>query len=102
MKTNKNNNQSVNNNVNNDDMFEEFREIKCFINGKPVYEDDEELTDEQKARLTAKLTKVTGKTIKPQYVIDKGLIGGISVTVDGKHFDGSVRKNLKNIKEVIS
>ena len=45
---NKNNNQIVNNSVNNDDLFEEFREIKCFINGKPVYENDEELTDEQK------------------------------------------------------
>ena len=51
MANNKNNNQSVNNSVNNDDLFEEFREIKCFINGKPVYEDEEELTDEQKVEL---------------------------------------------------
>ena len=78
-------------------MYEDYMHIADAVITSAV-----ELTDEQKARLTAKLTKVTGKTIKPQYVIDKGLIGGISVTVDGKHFDGSVRKNLKNIKEVIS
>lgn len=61
-----------------------------------------ELTNAQKAKLTAKLSAVTGKTIRAEYVIDKSIIGGVAVTVDGKNFDGSVRKNLKNIKEVIS
>ncbi|MBR1797117.1 MAG: ATP synthase F1 subunit delta [Clostridiales bacterium] len=61
-----------------------------------------ELTDDEKRRLVSKLSEVTGKKIRATYTIDKELIGGVSVTVDGKHFDGSVRKNLKNIKEVIS
>lgn len=61
-----------------------------------------ELSDEQKKRLVAKLSSVTGKNIRATYVIDKDLLGGVSVTVDGKHFDGSVRQNLKNLKEVLA
>ncbi|MCQ2516255.1 MAG: ATP synthase F1 subunit delta [Saccharofermentans sp.] len=61
-----------------------------------------ELTEEEKAKLISKLTKVTGKRIVASYEIDKNLMGGITVEVDGMFYDGSVRKNLKNIKEVIS
>ncbi len=78
-------------------MYEDYMHIAEAVITSAV-----ELTDEQKARLTAKLTKVTGKTINARYFVDKSLIGGISITVDGKNFDGSVRKNLKNLKEVIS
>ena len=55
-----------------------------------------------KSTLVKKLSEVTGKTVRASYVIDKDLLGGLSVSVDGRHYDGSVRKNLKNIKEVIS
>ena len=30
------------------------------------------------------------------------IVGGITITCDGKFFDGSVVRNLKNIKEAIS
>jgi F-type H+-transporting ATPase subunit delta len=49
-----------------------------------------------------RLRKVTGKAISPIYKVDESIIGGITVTCDGKFFDGSVVRNLKNIKEVIS
>ena len=61
-----------------------------------------ELTDDQKKKLTSKLSEVTGRRIRAEYVIDKSLIGGLSVTVDGRLYDGSVKKNLKNLKEVMS
>ena len=61
-----------------------------------------ELTDDEKHRLERKLTDVTGKKIRASYVIDKSIIGGVSIAVDGKNYDGSVRKNLKNLKEVMS
>lgn len=61
-----------------------------------------ELTEEQKTRLVAKLSKVTDKRIRPTYVVDKNIIGGLTITVDGKYYDGSVRKNLNNLKEVMS
>lgn len=78
-------------------MYEDYK-----IFAKAVITSAVELNDEQKSRLIKKLSEVTGKTIVADYVIDKDIIGGLSVIVDGKHFDGSVRKNLKNIKEVIS
>lgn len=61
-----------------------------------------ELTDEQKKKLVSKLSLVTGRRIRATYVIDSSLIGGLSVTVDGKLYDGSIKKNLKNLKEVMS
>jgi ATP synthase F1 delta subunit len=61
-----------------------------------------ELTEEEKKKLIAKLSSVTGKSIRATYVVDKDIIGGISVTVDGRIYDGAVRKNLNNLKEVMS
>lgn len=61
-----------------------------------------ELTEEEKKKLIVKLSSVTGKSIRATYVVDKDIIGGISVTVDGRIYDGSVRKNLNNLKEVMS
>lgn len=61
-----------------------------------------ELTDEQKHKLISKLSLVTGRRIRATYVIDSSLIGGLSVTVDGRLYDGSIKKNLNNLKEVMS
>ena len=60
-----------------------------------------ELTDEQKKKLISKLSLVTGRRIRATYVIDSSLIGGLSVTVDGKLYDGSIKKNLNILKEQI-
>ena len=84
--------------------IEEFRTMyEYYMNiADAVITSAVELTGEEKQKLISKLSRVTGKTIRPVYVIDKKLIGGLSVTVDGKFYDGSVRKNLKNLKEVMS
>ena len=78
-------------------MYEDYMRFS-----KAVVTSAVELSDDQKSRLITKISAVTGKRVEAEYVIDKALIGGISVEVDGKLFDGSVRKNLNNIKEVIS
>ena len=78
-------------------MYDDYKHIATAVITSAV-----ELSDDQKKRLVSKLSEVTGKNIHAEYEIDKNIIGGLSVVVDGKHFDGSVRKNLKNIKEVIS
>lgn len=49
--TNKNNNQSVNNSVNNDNLFEEFVPVKAIGFEFLPDPDEEELTDEQKIEL---------------------------------------------------
>lgn len=78
-------------------MYENFTR-----HAKAVVTSAVELTDEEKAKLVKKLCEVTKKNVDAEYVIDKSLIGGLIVDVDGKLYDGSVRKNLNNIKEVIS
>ncbi|MBR3532553.1 MAG: ATP synthase F1 subunit delta [Clostridiales bacterium] len=78
-------------------MYEDYKNLADAVITSAV-----ELSEDQKSRLIDKLTKVTGKKIKATYTVDRSLLGGITVTVDGMHFDGSVLKNLKNIKEVIS
>lgn len=60
------------------------------------------LSDSQKKALCEKLEKTSGKVILPEYIIDKSLIGGIKVEVDGKSYDGSLSHRLRDIKDVIS
>ena len=78
-------------------MYEDYKRFSVAFITSAV-----ELTEEEKKKIIARLTEVTGKSISPVYRIDESIIGGVTVTCDGMFFDGSVAKNLKNIKEVIS
>lgn len=60
------------------------------------------LNDEQKKNICEKLGKLTKKNVDPEYIIDKTLIGGIKIDVDGKTFDGSIRHRLEEVKDVIT
>ena len=60
-----------------------------------------ELDENQKAKLIAKFEKVTGKKVNAFYTVDKSLIGGIRIELDGKLYDGSVAKRLSEVKDVI-
>lgn len=62
----------------------------------------EELTPNEKARLIDKLEKLSGKKIAAEYLIDKGLLGGVKVEMDdGTIIDGSLRHRLESMKEVM-
>lgn len=61
-----------------------------------------ELNDAQKKGLVEALEKRTGKRVTLNTVIDKTLLGGIAVEIDGQLLDGSVKNNLKHAREVIS
>ena len=78
-------------------MYEDYKKISFAVITSAV-----KLTDEEKRKIVTRLRKVTGKVISPIYKVGESIIGGITVTCDGKFFDGSVVRNLKNIKEVIS
>lgn len=78
-------------------MYEDYKKISFAVITSAV-----KLTDEEKRKIVTRLRKVTGKAISPIYKVDESIIGGVTVTCDGMFFDGSVAKNLKNIKEVIS
>ena len=61
-----------------------------------------ELKDDEKASLIEKLEKISGKKTFVEYTVDKSIIGGLIVEMDGKIMDSSLRKHLKDVKDVIS
>lgn len=52
------------------------------------------LTENQKARLLAKLTEITGKRISLREETDPALLGGIRLTMENREFDGTVRGRI--------
>ena len=61
-----------------------------------------ELSEDEKASLKEKLEKISGKKTLVEYTVDKSIIGGLIVEMDGKIMDSSLRKHLKDVKDVIS
>lgn len=61
-----------------------------------------ELTDSEKEQLKEKLEKSGNKTVVIDYVVDESIIGGLIVEADGKIIDSSIKKHLKDIKDVIN
>ena len=59
------------------------------------------LSAEQKARLEAALAARSGRSVQVSYSVDPALIGGLTVEMDGRRADGSVRRELQSIKDVI-
>lgn len=60
------------------------------------------LTDEQKKRLEANLEKTCNCKVNTEYFIDESLLGGLIVEMDGKIMDKSLRRQLREIKDVIN
>lgn len=60
-----------------------------------------ELTEEEKAKLIQKLTEKAEKRIEVEYRIDPSLLGGLTVEMDGMIIDGSLKRRLQTMKEVI-
>jgi F-type H+-transporting ATPase subunit delta len=58
-----------------------------------------ELTDLQLSVLKEKLSKNINKQIEVQLIVDKSLIGGISINVDGLFIDSSIKKQLLDMKK---
>lgn len=60
------------------------------------------LTDSQKEKLQIKLEKLSGQTVILDCSVDKSLLGGLIIETDGKTIDGSLKRRLYEVKEVIS
>jgi F-type H+-transporting ATPase subunit delta len=62
-----------------------------------------ELSDADKATVAEQFGKLTGKAIRVQTTIDKSLLGGITVRIGDRLYDGSLSGKLdrleKNLKE---
>lgn len=59
------------------------------------------LTEDQKARLGDKLAQKFGRRIELVCAVDEHLLGGIIVRLDGVVLDGSLRRRLQVVKDVI-
>jgi len=57
-----------------------------------------QLSDKERAELTAALTKLTGDKIEAQYTTDAALIGGAVVRIGSTIYDGSVRTQLERMR----
>ena len=60
-----------------------------------------ELSNDEKARLTEKLERTYNVKVDAEYSVDKELLGGFIVEIDGKVIDGSLRSRLREFKEVM-
>lgn len=61
-----------------------------------------ELTQEEKQALERQLAQVTGKKVRASYSRDAGLLGGVMVRVGSTIYDGSVRGQLRRIRDQIA
>lgn len=59
------------------------------------------LTESQQQRMTAALEKRSGCRVEAEYRLNPKLLGGVTVDMDGLRLDGSLRRGLKNIREVM-
>ena len=59
------------------------------------------LSDDQKKRLTEKLTKLTGKTIELHCRIDPNCLGGMRLDYDGKRLDDTVSHRLEAVRSAL-
>lgn len=57
------------------------------------------LTDDQKARLAAALTKSAGRTVEIVEILDPSVLGGIVTQIGDTVIDGSVRQRLSQLRE---
>ena len=59
------------------------------------------LTDAEKAKLIRKLEVTHKGKVQAEYLVDKELLGGMMVEIDGKILDGSLRHRLREMKDVM-
>ena len=60
------------------------------------------LSDEQKDKLTQKLSKITGKEIALRTRIDPAVLGGIRLDYDGQRLDDTVSHRLDAIRDLLN
>ena len=59
------------------------------------------LTEEQSARLTEKLSKLTGKTVELCNKVGAQVLGGVRLDYDGKRVDGTVQSRLDSVRDLL-
>ncbi len=60
-----------------------------------------ELTDGEKKRLQEKLEKISGQSVIMKFSTDPAIMGGVIIETEGRVIDGSLRRRLQEVKDVI-
>ena len=60
-----------------------------------------ELSGELRRKLSTKLSAISGKTIDLTCRVDPGTLGGVRLDWDGKQLDGTVRRRLDDIRDIL-
>ena len=60
------------------------------------------LADEERARLEEALGQLTGRRVRATYAVDPALIGGAVTRIGSTIYDGSVREQLRLLRERLS
>jgi len=60
------------------------------------------LSEDQLTRLQLKLEKLVGHRVEIESETDETIMGGITVYIDGKLLDGSLKRKLNDMKEVMA
>ena len=59
------------------------------------------LTEDEETALKNKLEEISGHTILLECTVDKSILGGLIVEIDGKIADASLQRHLKDVKDVM-
>ena len=59
------------------------------------------LTEEQSARLSEKLGRLTGKKIHLLNQVDPSVLGGVRLSYDGRRLDDTVSHRLDSIRDLL-
>lgn len=57
-----------------------------------------ELSDEKAEEIKSKLSKITNKQVEIKKIVDKALIGGMHIEIDGYVIDGTIKNQMANMK----
>lgn len=60
------------------------------------------LGEDAKAEIIKKLEKISGRRVEAEFVRDSAILGGLIVEMDGEVMDSSLRRHLKDVKDVIN
>ncbi len=75
-------------------LANDFRNV-CIVNVTSAVA----LTDDEKAKLTEKLSRATGKTVRLALAEEPDLVGGLVVQIGDTVTDGSIKGNLASLRE---
>ncbi len=82
-------------------IYDEFVDLRILAEGKlhVTAASAQPLSDDDQARLNARLEAALGRPVQLEERIDPSLIGGLRIEVDGHVLDGSLRARMTSLRK---